>query len=728
MGRNHPIFAGARFRGVALIALVAVPLLALTTYSNARQRADAREDAQARALNIAILAQHEYQNRLDAAQQLLTPALPIRGADVIAQVKANPAACNRVMADLLGRRPEYLNLFQVDREGDLICSGTPSTGRVNVADRDYFIAVMRTGRPAAGDLTIGRVSGKPAVIVANPILDEAGAVVGLAAASLDLSNIVQLPEALDLPPGSTVTMLDGAGTIMARNMDPKGWVGKPGPEIAGLGSSVMAKNGTTVGTGVDGVARLYGVVALRPGDGPTHGTLLVGIPTRTAYGKADAAFAENLTWLAAVCAFATAAAWIGATRLVINPLRAISVAVQRIAAGDFRTRTGLADRRGEVGMLATAVDRMAEQLTASLAEQERDRQEMATLLSTAPSVIVVANRDGTVTRINRTVDTHFGWPAEEFVGRDLNMLFDAPVIPTAGRIEAPHIVERLGLRRNGDTFPAEVDIREVEGSSGARYVVIVRNLTERRRMEAEREMGRLAVARAEFLRTLSHELRSPLTAVVGFAQLIAADATGDRMRRQAQDIEDAGRHMLALVNDLLDLARIDAGHWEVNLAEVDVTHLLSGVAEGLRARATERGLGLGVYTSPEPAIAVTDARILREIATNLIENAIKYTDAGAVAVRATIAKDTLELEVVDTGIGIPPDRLESVFDEFEQVTPTGAEHGAGLGLAITRKLVALLGGTIGVVSTPGTGSVFTVRLPLNAAGASVGGSAMTRPA
>jgi signal transduction histidine kinase len=252
----------------------------------------------------------------------------------------------------------------------------------------------------------------------------------------------------------------------------------------------------------------------------------------------------------------------------------------------------------------------------------------------------------------------------------------------------------------------------VAGSAEQRYIAVLRDLTERRRMEAEREMGRIAAARAEFLRTLSHELRSPLTAVLGFAQLLRSEAAEPRARRQAQDIEDAGRHMLALVNDLLDLARIDAGRWDIDISDVNATDLLHAVVEGVRPQAAERGLRLDVDTTPSPALIQTDARILREVATNLIENAVKYTERGRIAVHGEVDGETFILTVSDTGLGIPADRLESIFNEFEQLRAAGTEQGVGLGLAITSKLVALVAGTVRVESTPGVGSTFTVRIPV----------------
>ena len=160
------------------------------------------------------------------------------------------------------------------------------------------------------------------------------------------------------------------------------------------------------------------------------------------------------------------------------------------------------------------------------------------------------------------------------------------------------------------------------------------------------------------------------------------------------------------------LFRSDAGRWEVTIEDVDLGAMLETVINGFRQVASARGLSLRLEAGSGLSEVWTDARIVREIATNLVDNAIKYTQHGAIVVRSAVDDDgDLHLEVVDTGVGIPADRLESIFDEFEQIRLPQMQDGSGLGLAIARRLVSLLGGTIRVASTVGAGSVFTVHLP-----------------
>ncbi len=707
--------AGARARGLVLIAIVALPLLAATILSYARDRADARDNAQQRALNIAALAQHEYQLKVDSARQFLATGYPLPNAATLSAAAQNPSACNRTLAGLLKENPGYLNLFMTGLDGIVFCSALPTVGVVNLSDRDYIGEVLRTGRPAVGAPVMGRVSFRPTVVVGSPVKDDQGKLIAIVGVSIDFSTTVNLAPAVELPPGSSVTMLDKDGIVLARNIDGEKWIGKPGPEVVGL-PTVVATGGdaTATGIGVDGVSRLYGIVAQRPTpDGTVQGTLLVGIPTAVAYGPAENSFNRNITWLTAVTLVAMVAAWFGSERLVIAPLRRVTEATQRIARGEFGARTGLSGQGGEVGIIAAAVDHMAAELARTHAERDRDRLDLESILSAVPNVVASVEPDGTVTRINRAVERRFGWPEGDFVGRNIELLYDARVFPLADD-SVPPLTECNGQRRDGSTFPVEVEVRRIVGGNDRRYLVVVRDLTARRQGEADRELARVASARAEFLRTLSHELRSPLTAVLGFAQLLSRTVPEATQRRQAQDIESAGQHMLTLVNDLLDLARIDAGRWDVSFGEIDVAELLRGVTEGLRPLAAAKGLTLSVGLSEEAIFARTDERVLREVVTNLTENAVKYTDEGGVQVLSARGDNWLEVQVCDTGVGIPSDRLESIFDEFERLRASSTQAGTGLGLAITRKLVTLLGGRIGVTSTVGAGSVFTVRLPVEA--------------
>lgn len=265
--------------------------------------------------------------------------------------------------------------------------------------------------------------------------------------------------------------------------------------------------------------------------------------------------------------------------------------------------------------------------------------------------------------------------------------------------------------------------------SGARELLNVAEAFERLMRQAEereaaltlaRERAEEAVrARSAFLATVSHEIRTPLNGVLGIAHILRRDERDPERQRMGQTIIDSGELLLHILNDVLDMAKIEAGKMEITLSDFSLT-ALSGDAEALwRSRAEEKGLAYQVRVDPAlPARAKADAMRLRQILFNLISNAIKFTDAGAVEVAFSApAPGRLRLSVRDTGPGVASDQIERLFAAFEQVDDhmARAKGGTGLGLAISKRLADLMGASIGVESTPGQGSLFWLEAPIEEA-------------
>ena len=227
-------------------------------------------------------------------------------------------------------------------------------------------------------------------------------------------------------------------------------------------------------------------------------------------------------------------------------------------------------------------------------------------------------------------------------------------------------------------------------------------------------------AKSQFIAGMSHELRTPLNGVLGYAQLLAME--GDLSERQARGVDTihkSGLHLLALINDILDLARIEAGHTELNPAPMKLSHLLQSVVELMQVKTDEKGLAF-VFDADEglPEVVLADERRLRQVLLNLLGNAIKFTDNGTVTLRASAEPNgptqvRLRLEVEDTGVGMRAEDLDRIFKPFEQVGDVQRRSGGtGLGLAITRALVNDMGGQVQVSSEFGRGTRFRVELPL----------------
>jgi signal transduction histidine kinase/ActR/RegA family two-component response regulator len=272
------------------------------------------------------------------------------------------------------------------------------------------------------------------------------------------------------------------------------------------------------------------------------------------------------------------------------------------------------------------------------------------------------------------------------------------------------------LHKDGTSVP--VLVSSVWFADREESVAFVLDHTEHRRHERERharEAAELANAsKTTFLANMSHELRTPLNAILGFAQLLEHEATNSaNQARYASLIRDSGEHLLALIEDVLDIARVEAGRLELFPAAMSLREFLDGISSAAALRCSGKKIGFVYEPSADlPEGIVADAKRLRQTLLNLLDNATKFTEAGQVTLRATLLKSdntaaTLRFEVLDTGPGIAREDLDRIFQPFEQVGELRLRRGgAGLGLAICRQLVRLMGGEIRVISHPGKGSRF----------------------
>jgi signal transduction histidine kinase len=284
------------------------------------------------------------------------------------------------------------------------------------------------------------------------------------------------------------------------------------------------------------------------------------------------------------------------------------------------------------------------------------------------------------------------------------------------------------VRKDGTTFCASVVVTAVRDDTGKLlgFAKVTRDLTERKRVEGEMVRARVEAERAnesksQFLANMSHELRTPLNSLLILARLLADNTAGnlnDKQVRFAQTIYASGMDLLALINDLLDLAKIESGAvTALHLAPVRLDDLRQELERIFRQLAQEKGLQFAIDIAPglPPAIR-TDATRLKQILKNLLANAFKFTPRGSVRLRMAPRGDkSVAFEVSDTGIGIAPDKQRIIFDAFQQADGSTSRvyGGTGLGLSISRELTRLLGGELELSSAPGQGSSFTLVLPVS---------------
>ncbi|MFC4148987.1 sensor histidine kinase [Micromonospora mangrovi] len=236
--------------------------------------------------------------------------------------------------------------------------------------------------------------------------------------------------------------------------------------------------------------------------------------------------------------------------------------------------------------------------------------------------------------------------------------------------------------------------------------------------EKSAQLRAASESKSRFLANVSHELRAPVTAIIGLGRLLADSASDPLTAEQARQvglIRSSASDLLGLVNELLDLAKAESGRIEPNWAEVDLRALYGQLRGTLRALATRPQVELVVEEPPTPALVRSDEVLLAQVLRNLLHNGLKFTEQGEVRLSAERVGDRWSLSVSDTGVGIPPELHERVFEEFYQVPGTTRVGGTGLGLPYARRLVTILGGTLELSSEPGRGSTFTISLPVGGA-------------
>jgi PAS domain S-box-containing protein len=425
-------------------------------------------------------------------------------------------------------------------------------------------------------------------------------------------------------------------------------------------------------------------------------------------------------------------------RLVLSRLLALGEDIQHIGRTVEFNRRVRKDGNDELTSLADAINQALEDIERShslLHEREAESRKLALVAARTDNMVIITDPKGKVEWVNEGFIRRTGFTLAEVIGKVPGHLLVGPdTDPATTALMREQIqkgrgfhVQILNYDKSRRSYWVDIEVQPIFDSTGRlqNFMAIESDVTESRRLTEALRQARDAAqtanqAKSQFLANMSHEIRTPMTAILGFAELLNDASTSPSQRNNyANSIVRNGQHLLAIINDILDISKIEADKMTTERVPTPVGQVLAEALSNSQQRADEKKLALEViYRTPIPATIISDPFRLRQILSNLVSNAVKFTERGSVTVNVlfdapSAAESRIRFDVVDTGVGISESEREGLFRPFTQADTSTTRRfgGTGLGLTISRRLAELLGGDLTLSSEPGKGSTFTLRLP-----------------
>jgi methyl-accepting chemotaxis protein len=640
----------------------------------------------------------------------------------------------------------YVSSVYMGRENGAFVRSYPRARATAYDPRErpwYILAKEHPGRISVTEPYQSVTTPDVNIGIVTPLLDHNGTMIGVVGADITLVNLTHYISTVRSMDGGEMILTDQKGTILA-SRDPSRLfsnisdiLGEQTPVFLAKEEGVLVLDGT------------YLMYYTSPELGWKIGTF---VPFSVIDKEINDSIVRILLFVLLALFLLSVITLVALNHTVIRPLTSLTEVSRNIAeTGDFE-QTIEAGGAGEIGSLARSFKTMVEKVHTDITERRtaedalRESEEFnRSLVENLPDIIAIYDSKGIVRFANRAGLDILGSPESKVIGE--------PILSFVADYQRSDLEQKMRARLSGARIPTyEVDIRKGNGEIITSILQAVRisyrkepvvlllmtDITERKQaeqrlLEAHRDLEKKVAERTSelseanlhlqeldrlkslFIASMSHELRTPLNSIIGFTGIMAKGLAGEinaEQKKQLSMVQDSARHLLALINDVIDISKIEADKIEAGISTFNLADVIRDVGITFGPAAQDRGLVLTMEI-PGPITITSDERRIRQIIMNLVSNAIKFTDTGSVGVTVAQKGMVVEVSVRDTGIGIGKEDLEQLFRPFSRIAMQGRlTEGTGLGLYLSKKLARFLGGDITAESEPHAGSVFVFSFPV----------------
>ena len=429
------------------------------------------------------------------------------------------------------------------------------------------------------------------------------------------------------------------------------------------------------------------------------------------------------------------------TRSITDPISQLILLAQQIAKGNFRpvSSSSSSSSSTETDELKLAMEKMGQELfdvseselLQAKEDAEEDKTRLDAVMDNLIDGLIIIDSKGSIQSINSAVVDQFGYNSSEVLGKNIKMLMPDPDHSQHDQYLKNYLTtgnakiiglgrEVTGLRKDGSTFPIDLGVSQLDTPEGTSFIGTLRDITERKQSEhellqAKEDAEEANRAKSMFLANMSHEIRTPMNAVLGYSQILLRNKSLDKETLDSiRTIDNSGKNLLKMINEILDISKIEAGKMELNLSDFDLNVLIFNINSMFDLRCKQKQLKWSIEVPSTTVIVRADEVKLRQILINLLGNAVKFTDKGEVSLSVTaLENNQYRFDIKDTGNGISMEEQEKVFDAFQQDEEGAKKGGTGLGLAISKKQLELMGSELHLDSKVNEGSnfYFTLNLP-----------------